>query len=240
MRRSSAETVLPLPAMNISIFSHVDADIAFIARSLPAHDCHGVKQRADVRRAHPHLLIVDVASAGAHLAEIVQIAQTQAPPIPVLLLAGDTPQELAQIDGTIETEFKPLRRHAVAARVRLLLRRAYPEHDERQIQRFGDYAFESPAHVVIHAGRNVALTQKEFALAILLFGNLGRPLSRVYLQETVWGQEDENEVPTRTIDTHISRVRSKLRLKPENGFRLSTVYGYGYQLERLDAPPLKK
>jgi DNA-binding response OmpR family regulator len=233
--------------MHISIFSHSAADIALIARSLPAHDCQGVQQRADLRRAHPQLLIVDIASAGAQLADILQIART--PAIPVLLLAADMPPDLAALvalpaepagERLIDSEFKPLRRHAVAARVKLLLQRAYPDHDEKQVQQFGNYVFESPAHIVIHDGITTTLTQKEFALAILLFGNLGRPLSRAYLQESVWGPEDENELPTRTIDTHISRVRNKLGLKPEKGFRLTTVYGYGYQLAQLAAPAVKK
>ena len=233
--------------MHISIFSNSAADIALIVRSLPAHDCQGVQQRADLSRAHSQLLIVDIASAGAQLAEILQMART--PAIPVLLLAADTPSDLAALaalpaepakERLIDSEFKPLRRNAVAARTKLLLQRAYPEHDEKQVRQFGDHVFESPAHVVTHGGVATTLTQKEFALAVLLFGNLGRPLSRAYLQESVWGQEDENELPTRTIDTHISRVRNKLGLKPEKGFRLTTVYGYGYQLERLAAPVIKK
>jgi len=224
-----------LHAMHISIFSRSADDLALIARSLPAHDCEAVQQRADLRRAQAQLLIVDMAEAGEHLAEILQAAT-----IPVLLLAGDAPVELAALSEyaggrLVESEFKPLRRHALAARVALLLQRAYPEHDERQVQQFGDYRFETPANLVTHAGVPVTLTQKEFALALLLFASLGRPLSRVTLQESVWGAEDDNAVPTRTIDTHISRVRNKLALKPENGYRLSTVYGYGYQLERLDA-----
>lgn len=228
--------------MNISIFSRTDTDIALIARSLPAHDCQGMRQHADLRRAHPQLLIVDIASAGAHLAEILQTAA--APMIPVLLLAdpaADLPALAALSSETagerlIDSEFKPLRRNAIAARVKLLLRRAYPDHDEKQVQQFGEYVFESPAHIVSRAGINTTLTQKEFALAVLLFSNLGRPLSRAYLQETIWGPEEEDELPTRTIDTHVSRVRNKLELKPEKGFRLTTVYGYGYQLERLAAP----
>ncbi|MFJ9532214.1 winged helix-turn-helix domain-containing protein [Herbaspirillum sp. NPDC101396] len=227
--------------MHISIFSRSADDLALIARSLPAHDCEAVQQRADLRRAQAQLLIVDVADAGEHLAEIVQAATT----LPVLLLAGDALAELAALSEyagrrLVESEFKPLRRHALAARVALLLQRAYPGHDERQVQQFGDYRFETPANLVTHAGVPVTLTQKEFALALLLFAGLGRPLSRVTLQESVWGAEDDNAVPTRTIDTHISRVRSKLALKPENGYRLSTVYGYGYQLERLDAPAPRK
>lgn len=230
--------------MHISIFSRSADDLALIARSLPAHDCEAVQQRADLRRVQaqlPKLLIVDVADAGEHLAEILQAATA----IPVLLLAGDDVTELAALAEyagrrLIESEFKPLRRHALAARVTLLLQRAYPGHDERQVQQFGDYRFETPAHVVTHAGVPVTLTQKEFALALLLFSSLGRPLSRVTLLESVWGAEDDNGVPTRTIDTHISRVRSKLALKPENGYRLSTVYGYGYQLERLDSPAARK
>ena len=227
--------------MHISIFSRSADDLALIARSLPAHDCEAVQQRADLRRAQAQLLIVDVADAGEHLAEIVQAAAT----LPVLLLAGDALAELAALSEyagrrLVESEFKPLRRHALAARVALLLQRAYPGHDERQVQQFGDYRFETPANLVTHAGVPVTLTQKEFALALLLFAGLGRPLSRVTLQESVWGAEDDNAVPTRTIDTHISRVRSKLALKPESGYRLSTVYGYGYQLERLDAPAPRK
>jgi len=66
----------------------------------------------------------------------------------------------------------------------------------------------------------------------LLLSHLGRPLSRAFIQERIWGAEPE--LPTRTIDTHVSRVRSKLMLKPGQGYRLATVYGYGYQLERLD------
>jgi DNA-binding response OmpR family regulator len=114
------------------------------------------------------------------------------------------------------------------------MQRAYPDHPAQQWQQFGAFRFESPAGVVHYGGNVILLTQKEFALATLLLSNLGRPLSRLYLQESIWGPEQEDELPTRTIDTHISRVRSKLGLKPANGFRLSTVYGYGYQLERLD------
>lgn len=223
--------------MHISIFSSSSADLTLIARSLPACDCHGIQHLAEVRRAHPQLLIVDITSAGAQLAEIVKTAQTAVIPL-LLLLTSDTAHELATLAAyadsrLIESEFKPLRRNAIAARVKLLLQRAYPEHDDRKIQQFDSYVFTSPAYVVTHAGKNTVLTQKEFALAILLFNNLGRPLSRAYLQESIWGLEDGNGPPTRTIDTHVSRVRNKLNLKPENGFRLGTVYGYGYQLEKL-------
>jgi len=226
--------------MHIAILSPSSDDLALIARSLPAHDCQGVAQYADLARLQAQMLIVDIAYAGAQLTPLAQLAQAQQ--IPLLLLASDQPTELKRLAAFVNehggqrlfaSEFKPLQRHCLATRVRLLLQLAYPDYDDAPLQQIGGYLFESLTHSVSHAGLRTTLTQKEFALALLLFNNLGRPLSRAYLQESVWGLEAENALPTRTIDTHISRGRSKLQLQPEQGFRLSTVYGYGYQLEQV-------
>jgi DNA-binding response OmpR family regulator len=81
-------------------------------------------------------------------------------------------------------------------------------------------------------GEVVELTEKEFALAFFLFRNIGRLLSRGHMFEAVWGRNPD--VPTRTVDTHVSRVRSKLQLRPENGFRIVPTYSFGYRLEQLD------
>ncbi|MEM6266593.1 MAG: helix-turn-helix domain-containing protein, partial [Pseudomonadota bacterium] len=78
-------------------------------------------------------------------------------------------------------------------------------------------------------GKPVAVTAKEFDLIELLFQNLDRPLSRGYLFSRVWG--GNIEIETRTIDVHISRLRSKLELKPDNGYVIRTVFGFGYRMD---------
>jgi DNA-binding response OmpR family regulator len=49
--------------------------------------------------------------------------------------------------------------------------------------------------------------------------------------QTIWGLAQD--IPSRTLDTHISAVRSKLQLRPERGFRLTAVYGHGYRLDEI-------
>ena len=68
---------------------------------------------------------------------------------------------------------------------------------------------------------------------MFLFQNLGRLLSRGHILEAGWGRAID--VPSRTMDTHVSRIRTKLNLRPENGFKLTPVYNYGYRLEQLKA-----
>ena len=111
------------------------------------------------------------------------------------------------------------------------MRRAYPHQNAAEQLRFGRYAFETDSAQLRFDGTPIALTQKEFTLALLFFRNLGRPLSRATILEAVWSRAVE--IPSRSMDTHVSRVRNKLQLRPENGFRLAPVYSYGYRLEQV-------
>ena len=114
-----------------------------------------------------------------------------------------------------------------------VLRRAYPAKNGAEQLQFGQYVFETRPGRLLMDGIVLDVTHKEFYLALLFFRNIGRPLSRAYIHEAVWIRE--TPVPSRTMDTHVSRVRNKLQLKPENGFRLVPVYSYGYRLEKLGA-----
>lgn len=126
---------------------------------------------------------------------------------------------------------KPVSRCMLLARVETILRRVYPLVSEEAHQTFGVYDFDCATQHVSVGGIPVSLTHKEFELALLLFRNLARPLSRTHIRETVWRRDVE--LPSRTMDTHISHIRSKLHLRPQNGYRIVPIYGYGYRFERV-------
>lgn len=153
---------------------------------------------------------------------------------PVLILAERADEDnLARLDITEHIDYiiTPVRLGELATRVQVLLKRTYPERFAGEQFVFGPFTFEAATGRITAAGRSIDVTRKEFELALLLFRHLGRPLSRPTIQEAIWSNDPE--LTSRTMDTHVSRVRSKLGLRPENGFRLAPVYGYGYQLERL-------
>ena len=126
---------------------------------------------------------------------------------------------------------KPVSRPLLLARVDTLLRRAYPLEAVESHQSFGIYDFDLENQKVSMQGVSVTLTQKEFDLALLLFRNLSRPLSRTRIREAVWRQD--MDIQSRTLDTHVSQVRAKLVLRPRNGYRIVPIYSYGYRLETV-------
>jgi DNA-binding response OmpR family regulator len=188
-----------------------------------------------LRRETFDLLIVDWNMPEmSGLETIAWVHENIAAPPPILLLTSRS--EEADVvtglnAGADDYVVKPMQPSVLLARVNALLRRAYPAKAPEGIESFGDYGFNAPAESVKIAGETVALTAKEFGLALLLFRNTHRALSRAYILEAVWGRNPD--LATRTLDMHISRIRTKLNLRPENGFRLSPVYSYGYRLERL-------
>ncbi|MGH8745453.1 MAG: winged helix-turn-helix domain-containing protein, partial [Burkholderiales bacterium] len=111
-----------------------------------------------------------------------------------------------------------------------LLRRAYPR-EEQTLLSFPPFEIDTQRGEIRRDGSRIELTPKEFELAVVLFRNIGRLMSRGHLQESVWGRS--GDLATRTVDTHVSQVRKKLDLRPERGYRVVPIYNYGYRLERL-------
>lgn len=127
---------------------------------------------------------------------------------------------------------KPVSKRILLSRIEAVLRRSKPRGGEETID-VPPYSIDLQRKQISLNASVIELTEKEFELAVFLFRNLGRLLSRGHLLESVWGRNPD--LATRTVDTHVSRVRSKLSLRPENGYRLVPTYNYGYRLERFDA-----
>jgi DNA-binding response OmpR family regulator len=127
---------------------------------------------------------------------------------------------------------KPEERSVIAARVTAWLREAETIGAFDTEVTYGPYHMHRLDNTVTIGDKTVDLTAKEFELAELFFSNSNRTLSREFLMQTIW--RTTATLATRTLDMHISRVRAKLQLQPENGFRIFTVFGYGYRLETFD------
>ncbi|AKU23153.1 response regulator transcription factor [Massilia sp. MB5] len=209
--------------------------------SAAGHVCHGFQTGKDalnqLRRENYDMLILDWQTEDINAAELMRRARERLPePAPVIFMtttSGEDDIVAGLAAGANDYLVKPLRRSELVTRVQAMLRRAYPAQNGAEQLQFGQYVFETRPGRLLRDGLVLDVTHKEFSLALLFFRNIGRPLSRAYIHETVWIRE--TDVPSRTMDTHVSRVRNKLQLKPENGFRLVPVYSYGYRLEKLGA-----
>lgn len=126
---------------------------------------------------------------------------------------------------------KPESAVVIVARVEAVRRRSAPSSDGDRFVRFGDYEFDRLTQAIRVGDELVALSSKEFALALLFFENVHRPMSRGYILETLW--QSAADLPTRTLDMHVSKLRTKLRLRPENGYRIAAISGYGYRMEQF-------
>ncbi len=110
-------------------------------------------------------------------------------------------------------------------------RRHRPARADDKILSFPPFEFDRSLNEVRRNGIRIEVTPKEFELAVALFRNTGRLISRGHLQELVWGRSAS--IATRTVDTHVSQVRKKLGLRQDIGYRVAPVYNYGYRLEKV-------
>ncbi len=158
--------------------------------------------------------------------------------LPILFVSARDREEdviSALRQGADDYMVKPMRYREFIARVEAIARRGNHHIERARVLKLDAYHVDCQTRTVMRLGRPVDLTTKDFDLFVEFLRNVGRLLSRGYLCQRVWGRSAANT--SRTLDTHISRVRRKLELTPENGWRLAAVYRHGYRLSRLGVAP---
>lgn len=152
--------------------------------------------------------------------------------IPVLMLTARSGEfEIVQAlsGGASDYVIKPWRPFELLARLKVLMRGPVSAQRAPYQEVIEGWCFDAAQRQVSHGEVAVRLAGKEFEVARLLFRHLGRSVSREHITQTVWG----GDAPSRTVDTHVSRVRVRLGLTAANGFQLQSIYGFGYRLDRV-------
>ncbi|MCD7737629.1 MAG: response regulator transcription factor [Lachnospiraceae bacterium] len=148
--------------------------------------------------------------------------------VPILMLTakGEERDELKSFEtGADEFISKPFSPRVLVARVEALLRRA-GVLDKKEILEAGGIVVDKGAHTVTNDGEPVELSYKEFELLSYFMENQGIALSREKILNNVWNFDYFGDA--RTVDTHVKKVRSKLKNKGEY---IKTIWGMGYKFE---------
>lgn len=103
-----------------------------------------------------------------------------------------------------------------------------PAHLPSELIRVADYEMDAARRRVTLRGQVLKLSRREFDLGLFMFRHVGRLVPRSVLEKTIWGRE--LDFHSKTLDTHVYRLRVKLQLQPENGLQLSSVYAQGFRL----------
>ncbi len=182
------------------------------------------------------LIVLDIMLPDADGLELCRRYRQQIP-VPILFLSarGEEIDRVLGLEmGADDYLTKPFGTRELVARVKAVLRRAQssllPEPDESQRFRVGDLELDVDRHEVTVAGKAVTLTHTEFSLLQTLMRRPGVVFSRSQLMHL--GYSDDTHITERTVDTHVRRIRAKLR--EQGASPIVTVHGVGY---KLVAPP---
>lgn len=158
--------------------------------------------------------------------EIRQDKRLKDIPIIILTAKGEEVDRLIGFElGADDYIVKPFSPRELVLRVKAILKRGRAKAAAKEILSLGDLVVDIPKHKAVLAGKEIELTAMEFKLLSTLLERRGRVQSRDVLLTDVWGMNAE--VYTRTVDTHVKRLRQKLG---KAGKFIETVIGLGYKI----------
>jgi len=177
----------------------------------------------------PALMVLDLMLPEIDGLEVCKLMRRDATTakIPILMLTA----KAAEIDRVLGLELgaddyvtKPFSPRELVLRVKKILDRGKQKTETRDSMRFGDLVIDVPKHLASWKGKSFDLTATEFKLLTVLAQRAGRVQSRDALLRDVW--EYDSLIDTRTVDTHMRRLREKLGPAAKH---LDTVRGVGYR-----------
>ncbi len=216
---------------------------ALVAEYLGKHEIDvtvvgdGERGFAALRRGHFEVVLLDVMLPGMDGFEICRriraIPELAAIPIVMLTARGDDIDKIVGLElGADDYLAKPFNPRELLARIRAVLRRAAAPASgpSRRPFRSGGLTIDFDARAVAVDGRRLSLTHYEFELLAVLARAAGHVLSREQLLDALKGEE--YEAFDRSIDVHVSKLRSKIEPNPKEPRYVKTVRGVGYVLVR--------
>jgi two-component system, OmpR family, phosphate regulon response regulator PhoB len=191
----------------------------------------GVSGLEAARSGSPDLILLDLMLPGMTGIEICKTLKgnpkTGAIPIILLTAKGEEIDRVVGFEiGADDYVVKPFSTRELLLRIKAVLRRSLPDKPAGKVIRVGPVAIDTERHIVTVDGTEAILTTTEFKLLLTLAERLGRLQSRDLLLKDVWGYNYAGD--TRTVDTHITRLRTKLG---DAGGMIKTVRGFGYKME---------
>jgi two-component system, OmpR family, response regulator RegX3 len=191
----------------------------------------GAEARAAVRREHPDLVLLDVMLpdvSGIELCREIR-AERDVPVIMVTARDGEVDVVLALELGAADYVAKPYRLRELVARMRAVLRRRRDTGSDDQVVSAGGVRLDLARHEASVDGSLLELSRKEFELLALLISRAGQVVTRDECIDTLWWGQDLAD--TRTLDTHVKRIRRKIEKDPASPVHLVTVRGIGFRFD---------
>jgi two-component system phosphate regulon response regulator PhoB len=192
----------------------------------------GLEGLETARRELPDLILLDLMLPGMMGTEVCSSLRhsekTRGIPVLMLTARGDEIDRVVGFEmGADDYIVKPFSMRELMLRIRAILRRSSqePGSSERQVTK-GTIVIDCGSHRVTVAGDEIELTSTEYKLLLYLAEHTGRVMQRELLLQDVWGYNFVGD--TRTVDTHVTRLRQKLG---DAGEMIKTVRGFGYKLE---------